>query len=152
MLSVWRNWKGIVHHELLPPDRTIVSDLYCRQLEQLHSNSKETARICQQKGCRISRWQRQTAYIFNDPSEIERTWLEVLMHPPYSSDLASSDYHLFRVPQNSLNGVKLVSKEACENHMSQFFDQKPQKFYSDGIMALPEKWQKVIENGAYVIS
>jgi len=60
---------------------------------------------------------------------------------------------LFRSLQNSLNGVKLASKEVCENHLKQFFDQKPQKFfYCDGIMALPQKWQNIIENNeAYLI-
>jgi len=75
----------------------------------------------------------------------ELDW-EVLMHPPYSLDIAPSDYHLFRSLQNSLNGVKLASKEACENHLKQFFDQKPQKFCRDGIMVLPQKWQNIIEN------
>ena len=74
------------------------------------------------------------------------------MHPPYSPDLAPSDYHFFRSLKNSLNGVKLASKEACENHLVQFFAQKSQKFYSNGIMILPEKWQKVIDqNGTYII-
>jgi len=50
----------------------------------------------------------------------ELSW-EVLMHPPYSPDIAPSYYHLFRSLQNSLNGVKLASKEACENHLKQFF-------------------------------
>jgi len=36
---------------------------------------------------------------------------KVLIHPPYNPDLAQSDYHLFRSLQNSLNGVKLTSKE-----------------------------------------
>jgi len=40
---------------------------------------------------------------------------EVLMHPPYSPDVAPSDYHLFRSLQNSLNGVKLASKEAWKS-------------------------------------
>jgi len=66
----------------------------------------------------------------------EHSW-EVLMHPPYSSDLVPSDY-LFQSLQNSLNCVKLTSKEACENHLSQFF-QKSQKFYSDGIMDFTSK-------------
>ena len=38
---------------------------------------------------------------------------EVLMHPPYSPDLTPSDYHFFRSLKNSLNGVRLASKEAC---------------------------------------
>ena len=27
-----------------------------------------------------------------------------------------------------------------------FFNQKPQKFCTDGIMALPEKWQNIVDN------
>ena len=56
------------------------------------------------------------------------------MHPPYTPDLAPSDYYLFWSLKNSLNGVNLASKEACENHLAQFFPQKSQKFYSDGII------------------
>ncbi|GBN12101.1 hypothetical protein AVEN_199004-1 [Araneus ventricosus] len=74
------------------------------------TSSKETAGTCQQKECRMSRCQCQIAYIFNDQSEIERIFfLEVLIHPPYSPELAPSDNHF------SLTGAKLVSKEACEN-------------------------------------
>ena len=70
---------------------------------------------------------------------------EASMHPPYNPDLSPSDYHLFWSLMNSLNCVKLASKETCKNHLVQFFAQKSQKFYSDGIMILPEKWQKAID-------
>ena len=74
------------------------------------------------------------------------------MHPPYSPDFDPSDYHLFRSLKNSLNGVSLALKEACDYHLFQFFAQKSQKLYSDRIMILPEKWQKVIDqNGTYII-
>ncbi|CAH2092000.1 unnamed protein product [Euphydryas editha] len=77
---------------------------------------------------------------------------EVLMHPPYSPDLAPSDYYLFRSLQNSLNGKKLADRNSAENHLAKFFDDKPQKFYTDGIMKLPEKWEKIIDNnGQYVL-
>jgi len=69
---------------------------------------------------------------------------EVLMHLPYSPDIAPLDYHLFRSLQNSFNGVKLVSKEAYKNHLKQFFNQKPQKFYRDGIMALPQIFYNIL--------
>jgi len=73
---------------------------------------------------------------------------EVLMHPPYSLDVAPSDYHLFRSLQNSLNSIKLALKEVCENHLK--FFRKPE--VCDGIMALPQKWQNIIENnGAYLV-
>jgi len=39
-----------------------------------------------------------------------------------------------------LNDVKLISKEACENHLSQFFPRKSQWFYR--IMVLSQKWHR----------
>jgi len=65
------------------------------------------------------------------------------MYPPYSPDLALSEYHLFRSLQNSLNSVKLISKEVKITCHS--FSSRNQKFYSDGIMVLLQKWQKVVE-------
>ena len=74
------------------------------------------------------------------------------MYPPYSPDLAPFEYYLFRSLKKSVNDIKLASKKSFENHLVQFFDQKSQKFYSDGIMILLEKWQKVIDqNGTYII-
>ncbi|GBP75436.1 Histone-lysine N-methyltransferase SETMAR [Eumeta japonica] len=35
MPCVWWDWKGIIHYELLPPGKTIISDLYCQQLMRL---------------------------------------------------------------------------------------------------------------------
>jgi len=39
----------------------------------------------------------------------------------------------------------LISKEVCENHLLQFFVQKSQNFYGDGIMVLLKNWYKVVE-------
>ena len=61
-------------------------------------------------------------------------------------------FHLFRSLQNSLNGKNFNSLEDCKWHLEQFFAQKDKKFWEDGIMNLPEKWQKVVEqNGEYVV-
>ena len=68
-----------------------------------------------------------------------------MLHPPYSPDLAPSDYYLFRSLQKSLNGKTFNDDEAVKSHMVQFFANKDQKFYERGIMKLPERWQKVIE-------
>ncbi|XP_020298171.1 histone-lysine N-methyltransferase SETMAR-like, partial [Pseudomyrmex gracilis] len=42
MLSVWWDWKGIVHYELLPSGQTIDSNLYCQQLERLRQAIEKT--------------------------------------------------------------------------------------------------------------
>ena len=58
---------------------------------------------------------------------------EVLIHQPYSPDIAPLDFHLFRSLQNSLNGKNFNSLEDCKRHLEQFFAQKYKKFWEDGI-------------------
>ena len=41
MLSVWWDWKGIVHHELLKTGQTINSIIYCQQLMRLKQAIKK---------------------------------------------------------------------------------------------------------------
>ena len=73
---------------------------------------------------------------------LELGW-DILPHPPYSPDLAPSDYYLFRSLQNFLDGKTFTSNEEVKNHLNQFFASKEQKFYERGIMLLPERWQKI---------
>ena len=77
---------------------------------------------------------------------------EVLIHPPYSPDIAPSDFHLFQSLQDSLNGKNVNSLEDCIRHLEQFFVENDKKFWEDGIMKLPGKWQKVVEqNSEYIV-
>ena len=77
---------------------------------------------------------------------------EVLIHPPYLPDIAPLDFYLFRSLQNSLNGKNFNSLGDCKRHLEQFFAQKDKKFWGDGIMKLPEKWQNLVEQkGEYVV-
>ena len=76
---------------------------------------------------------------------------EVMSHPPYSPDLAPSDYHLFRSLQNFLNGKNFSNSDDLKSYLAEFFDVKDQKFYQRWIVKLAERWQKIIEqNGRYL--
>ncbi|GFT83587.1 histone-lysine N-methyltransferase SETMAR [Trichonephila clavipes] len=65
---------------------------------------------------------------------------EVLIHSPYSPDLAPSDYHLFFALENFLSDKKLGLREDCENRLPDVFFNKDKDFYERGIMKLPLKW------------
>ena len=81
---------------------------------------------------------------------LELGW-DVLPHPPYNPDLAPSDYFSFRSLQNSSNGKNFNNDDDIESYPIQFFANKNHKFYERGIMMLPERWQKVIDqNGQRV--
>ena len=74
-----------------------------------------------------------------------------MLHLPYSPDLVPSDYYLFWSLQICLNGKTFNDDEAVKSYLIQFFADEDQKFYKRGIMKLPERWQKVIEqNKKYI--
>ena len=57
---------------------------------------------------------------------------------------------VFRSLQNSLNG-KNFNNDDIKSYLIQFFANKNHKFYERGIIMLPEKWQKVIDqNGQHI--
>ena len=77
------------------------------------------------------------------PKEVDRN--AVLEHPPYSPDLAPSDYHLFRSMEHWLRDKKFNTDIELHNSVIGFFNSKDPDFYARGIDLLPEKWQEVID-------
>ena len=152
LLCVWWDWQGIIHYELLPYGQTLNSDMYCQQLDRLN------AALMQKRPSLINRGR----IVFHQDNARPHTSLvtrqklreigwEVLLHPPYSPDLAPSDYHLFLSMANELGSRKLATRESCENWLSEFFDNREASFYKRGIMKLASRWELVIEqNGAYL--
>ena len=83
---------------------------------------------------------------------IELGW-SVLPHPPYSPDLAPTDYHLFCSLQNFLNGKTFISEQGVNEAVLHFFQSKPVKFYEEGIDKLKTRWQQIISNnGEYILN
>lgn len=153
MLSVWWDFKGIVFFELLPDNTTINSEVYCHQLDKLNDSLKQKRpELINRKGVVFHQDNaRPHTSLLTRQKLLQLGW-NILPHPPYSPDLAPSDYYLFRSLQNFLDGKTFTSNEEVKNHLDQFFASKKQKFYERGIMLLPERWQKVLDqNGQYII-
>jgi histone-lysine N-methyltransferase SETMAR len=81
----------------------------------------------------------------------ELNW-EILDLPPYSPDLAPSDYHLFRSLQNHLNNNKFERFEEVNDAILAYFESKPRSFYKTRTEKLVTRWETVIaSNGNYII-
>ena len=52
---------------------------------------------------------------------------EVLQHPPYSPELAPSDFHYFE-PLKHLSGERFPDDDAVERAVCVWFRQQPQEF------------------------
>jgi [histone H3]-lysine36 N-dimethyltransferase SETMAR len=68
-----------------------------------------------------------------------------LNHPPYSSDLAPSNFYQFRHLKKHLRGRKFSDDEEVKCAVLAFFTEQDSIFFSDGNKGLPSKWNKFIE-------
>ncbi|XP_069968062.1 uncharacterized protein [Bactrocera oleae] len=64
---------------------------------------------------------------------------ELLEHPPYLSDLATSDYYLFRNLKQFLRGKRFSSNEEAIAAVDRYFAELPEIHYSDGIKLLEDQ-------------
>ena len=152
-LCIWWDWKVVLYYELLPENQTMNSTKYCFQLDQLKAALHERRSELVNRKCIILQQDNARPHVslMTRQKLLQLGW-EVLIQLSYSPDIASSDFHWFWSLQTSLNGKNFNSLGDCKRHLEQFFAQKDKKFWEDGIMKLPEKWQKVVEQkGEYVV-
>ncbi|XP_046831404.1 histone-lysine N-methyltransferase SETMAR-like [Vespa crabro] len=127
----------------LPDNTTINSEVYCHQLDKLNDAlQQKRSELIKRKGVMFHQDKaRPHTSLVSRQKLLQLEW-DTMPHPPYSLDLAPSDYYLFRSLQNFLDGKTFASNEEVKNHLDQFFASKDQKFYEREIMLLSERWQK----------
>lgn len=150
LLCVWWDVKGVIYWEMLERNQTINSDLYCQQLQRVadafakkRTGSNHAIFLHDNARPHVSNLTREKL--------LQLEW-EVLPHPPYSPDLAPTDYHLFRALQNFLKDKEFWTDKELETAVGDFFASKLMEFYKKGIHDLPRRWKYVLENnGDYII-
>lgn len=150
MLSVWWDVQGIVLFELLPANTSITASYYCSQLERL-STKLEAVRPRREKVLFLHDNARPHIARMTRLKLVSLGW-ELLPHPPYSPDIAPSDYHLFRSLQSHLKGKSFEDEDHIYTTLDTFFNSLPRSFFEQGIHVLPQRWRRVVENeGGYIV-
>ena len=70
---------------------------------------------------------------------------ELIDHPPYSPDLAPSDYFLFPNLKKHLAGKRYESNDDVISAVEDFFEGQEENFYATGIRALQHSWKKSVD-------
>jgi len=134
--------------EFLEPGKTINAAHYVQTLLKLHCalcNKCPGRKVILQHDNAQPHTARLTL------GKIENMGWEVLPHPPYSPDLAPSDYDLFGFVKNQMRGQHYKTNEALQTAVRQCLWATGTEFYCKGIFKLPERWEKCVQrNGDYV--
>ena len=77
--------------------------------------------------------------------------LILLPHPPYSPDLAPSNFCLFRHLKKALRGEHFSDAESLKCFVNEWLEGLPRTFFRDAFCELHRRWTKVIEaEGSYI--
>lgn len=150
LLCCFWDAKGMLYYNFLPVGKTISATRYIENLQELAKAIKE------------KRPRRATVHLLHDNArphvakETHKTITELhwntVPHPPYSPDIAPSDYHLFRHLKSYLRNKTFKNVDDLRRDISNFFESQPPQFWVKGINELPNRWSRVVEtDGEYII-
>lgn len=153
LLCVWWDCGGIIHFELLKSGETVTAELYCQQLDRLRNQLfVKRPGLVNRKGVILQHDNARPHAAKLTQEKIRQLDWEVLPHPPYSPDIAPSDFHLFRSMEHSLKNLNFKNADDVRTRLESYFSSKDTEFYGRGIETLPTRWQKVLDNdGNYII-
>lgn len=84
-------------------------------------------------------------------AKINELQFELLLHAPYSPDLAPSDYFLFPNLKKWLGGKRFANNEEVNSAIDGYFEELDGSYCKQGIEAIEHLWEKCIElKGDYV--
>ena len=152
MLCVWWDMKGVIYFELLNTHETINANVYSQQLQRLNEVLLQKRPVlANQKGVILLHDNSRPHVAQLTQQKIEQLGWEVLPHPPWSPDLAPSDYHLFRSLRHHLCNKHHEDFDEIKADLTAFFELQSASFYKRGIELLPARWAKVVKNnGDYI--
>ncbi len=147
MLSVFWDYHGLIKVDFADSSTKINAEYYTALLNEAR---------------RLRRKPRGTPLFFlHDNAPIHTANLTVqavtgcgftqLQHPPYSPDLAPSDFWLFKYLKKHLAGRRFTTREEVAQEVQSFFANQEPKFYADAFLELVRRWEKCVErNGSYI--
>jgi histone-lysine N-methyltransferase SETMAR len=151
MASVFWNAEGILFIEYLEEGKTITGEYYSNLLTRPDEKSHEKRPGLQKKKIIFHHDNAPVHKGVLAMGKLRDLRYELLEHPPYSPDLASSDFHFFPKLKLFLTGQRFSSNQEVIAAVEGYFAHLTENHYRNGIMALEHRWNKCISfKGDYV--
>ena len=131
--------------QILKKSTSITGEYYANVIKQLRVAIKEKRRGKLAAGVLLLHDNAPVHKSRVAQAAIRECKFEQLNHPPYSPDLAPSDYYLFRNLKSHLRGTRFRDDDELKAATEAWFEDQIDDFYFKGIDCLKEKWAKCIK-------
>lgn len=146
MATIFWDHKGPLLIDFLEPNIALSAHRYCESLRKLKTAiRRKRPELRDQDVCLFHDNTRpHTAYA---TSQLLGSFQwAVVTYPPFSPDLAPSDFYLFGPLKYYIRGMYFTSEEDVQEATRSWLRHKSANFYHKGIYLLPLKWQKCVDS------
>ena len=147
MMTVFWSRRGIIKVDFLDKKKTMNGAYYSELVTEVRKLRRKTSGIplwLLHDNAPI-----HTCHVVN--KQIEKTGFILMQHPPYSPDLAPSDFALFSRLKRALKGHQFESESEMKSAVMDFLQNLPADFFKNAFLELISRWQKCIDaNGSYI--
>lgn len=151
MATVFWDKDGILMTDYLQKGQTLNADYYCNLLYQLKDTLSDRREEKLKKGVLFLQNNTPAHNAGKTMDVLRNLGFEHIDSPPYSPDLAPSDYFLFPNLKRSLKGRKFASDAEVIAAAEQYFSDQTSEFFLEGLKKLDKQCTKCIEmRGEYV--
>ena len=132
--------------DYLEQDRTINGAYYASELRRFRQIARK----------RRGKLTRGVLLLQDNTSQVAMTaatecGFKVLPQPPYSPDMAPSDFYLFPKLKSNLRRTQFGSNEGVIAAVNEYLEDQEKDFYLEGLSKLEQRWTKCIAlKGDYI--
>ena len=148
LLTVFVDYRGVVHHEFLPTGQTVNKEYYLSVMRRLREAIRRK---------RPELWTNNSWFLHHDnaPSHtaliirdhLAKNSTHIVPQPPYSPDLAPSDFWLFPKLKRPLRGHRFESIEEIKEKLLLELKAISESDFSNCFEEWKKRWQKCIVSG-----
>ena len=130
--------------EFMPQGTTINSAVYCETLKRLRRAIQNKRRGILTSGIVLIHDNACPHSAAATQQILKQFKWDVFDHPPYSPDLAPSDFHLFPELKKWLGGRRFGTNEELQDTVKAYFRSLAATFYEEGIEKLVHRYEKCL--------
>ena len=151
MATVFWDIEGVILVDFMPKGTTINSDAYIDTLRKLKAKLRRVRPHLDMSKVLLQHDNAKPHTSLKTREVIASFGWTTVTHPPYSPDLAPSDYHLFGPLKEGVRGQHFTSDQEVKHAVRNWLKMQPADFYKAGIVSLVHRWTVGIEKcGDYI--
>ncbi|KAJ4441265.1 hypothetical protein ANN_11119 [Periplaneta americana] len=134
MATVFWDRKGVLLLDFMPKGTTINANRYCETLRKLQRAIQNKRRGMLSRGVVLLHDNARPHTAASTRELLDQFGWEIFDHPPYSPDLAPSDFHLFTKLKDFLGGTRFGSDEELKKTVNTWLNELVAEEYNTEIL------------------